>query len=160
MKNALLIALGIFTVCYLVIWLSAIFRGDGHRRRWPGPLDAGIGFFTNFLDTLGIGSFATTSSLYKLGRLVPDEQIPGTLNVGHTLPTVAEAFIYMALVQVDVTTLVSMIASSTVGAWLGAGMVSGWPRRKVQIGMGSVLIGAAAIIVLKQMNWVPGGGHD
>ncbi|MEI9976149.1 MAG: hypothetical protein WDO73_31315 [Ignavibacteriota bacterium] len=38
-----------------------------------------------------------------------DEEIPGTLNVGHTLPTVTEAFIYVALVQVDVTTLVSMI---------------------------------------------------
>jgi uncharacterized membrane protein YfcA len=159
MKNALFIALGLFTVCYLAIWLRAIARGDGHRRQLPGLLDAGIGFFANFLDTLGVGSFATTSSLFKLGGLVRDEQIPGTLNVGHTLPTVAEAFIYMALVQVDVTTLVSMIAASTVGAWLGAGVVSHWPRRKVQIGMGSVLLAAAAVIVLREMQWMPGGGQ-
>jgi uncharacterized membrane protein YfcA len=72
---------------------------------------------------------------------------------------VAEAFIYMALVQVDVTTLVSMIAASTVGAWLGAGVVSHWPRRKVQIGMGSVLLAAAAVIVLREMQWMPGGGQ-
>jgi uncharacterized membrane protein YfcA len=52
-----------------------------------------------------------------------------------------------------------MIAAATVGAWLGAGVVSHWPRRKVQIGMGSVLLAAAAIIVLKQMQWVPGGGQ-
>ena len=52
-----------------------------------------------------------------------------------------------------------MIAASTVGAWLGAGMVSAWPRRKVQIGMGSVLLAAAAVIALRQMNWVPGGGQ-
>src|ERR1035438_1288117 len=117
MKNALFIALGIFTVSYLAIWLSAISRGDGHRRRLPGPLDAGIGFFTNFLDTLGIGSFATTSSLFKLCSLVPDEQIPGTLNVGHTLPTVTEALLFVGLVQVDPTTLVSLIAASAVGAW-------------------------------------------
>ena len=83
MKSALFIALGIFTVSYLAIWLFAIYRGDGHRRRPPGLLDAGIGFFTNFLDTLGIGSFATTSSLFKLGGLVRDEQIPGTMNAGH-----------------------------------------------------------------------------
>src|ERR1035438_5034800 len=124
MKNALLIALGIFTVCYLVIWLTAISRGDGHRRRPPGPLDAAIGLFTNFLDTLGIGSFATTSSLFKLCKLVPDEQIPGTLNVGHTLPTVVEAIIYVGLVQVDPVTLGSLIAASAAGAWLGAGVVS------------------------------------
>ena len=73
-------------------------RGD-RRRRQPGLLDAAIGFFTDFLDTLGIGSFATTSALFKLGSLVPDEQIPGTLNVGHTLPTITEAFIYVGLVR-------------------------------------------------------------
>jgi uncharacterized membrane protein YfcA len=159
MKNALFIALGIFTVGYLAIWLSAISRGDGHRRRWPGPLDAGIGFFANFLDTLGIGSFATTSSLFKLCSLVPDEQIPGTLNVGHTLPTVAEAFLFVGLVQVDPTTLVSMIAASAVGAWLGAGVVSHWPRRKVQIGMGSVLVLAACLMLMSLFHWGPGGGN-
>jgi hypothetical protein len=30
----------------------------------------------------------------------------GTLNVGHTLPTVAQAFIYTLIIQVDFTTLV------------------------------------------------------
>ena len=162
MKTALFVGLGIFTLGYIFIWVQEIVRTRrlaGPTERAPSPLDVGIGFFANFLDTLGVGSFATTSSWFKLGGLVPDEQIPGTLNVGHTLPTVTEAFIYMALVQVDVTTLVSMIAASTVGAWLGAGVVSGWPRRKVQIGMGSVLIAAAAVIVLKQMHWMPGGGQ-
>jgi len=158
MKTALFIGLGIFTLGYLFIWVRQIVRTRQASGR-PSPLDIGIGFFTNFLDALGVGSFATTSSLYKLGGLVRDEQIPGTLNVGHTLPTVAEALIFMALVEVDVTTLVLMIAAATVGAWLGAGVVSHWPRRKVQIGMGSVLLAAAAIIILRQTPWVPGGGQ-
>jgi len=157
MKTALFIGLGIFTLGYLLIWIQQA-RHARQAASTPSPLDIGIGLFTNFLDTLGVGSFATTSSLFKLGGLVRDEQIPGTLNVGHTLPTITEAFIYVALVQVDVTTLVSMIAAATVGAWLGAGAVSHWPRRKVQIGMGSVLLAAAIVIVLKQMQWMPGGG--
>jgi uncharacterized membrane protein YfcA len=162
MKTALFVGLGIFTLGYLYIWISQIVRVrrlPGAAESGPTPLGIGIGFFANFLDTLGVGSFATTSSLFKLGGLVPDEQIPGTLNVGHTLPTITEAFIYMAIVQVDVTTLVGMIAASTIGAWLGAGIVSGWPRKKIQIGMGSVLLAAAAVIVLKQMHWMPGGGQ-
>ena len=163
MKNALFAGLVIFSLGYLTVWIQQIvhsrrLRGGVEQSRVPSILDIGIGFFANFLDTLGVGSFATTSSIYKLGRLVPDEQIPGTLNVGHTLPTVAEAFLFLALVEVEPITLISMIAASTLGAWLGAGMVSGWSRRKVQIGMGSVLLGAAAIIVLKQMHWMPGGG--
>jgi uncharacterized membrane protein YfcA len=159
MKTALYVGLAIFTLGYLYVWIQQIVRTGRLRGGAPSPLDAGIGLFTNFLDTLGVGSFATTSSLFKLCGLVPDEQIPGTMNVGHTLPTVTEAFLFLGLVQVDVTTLVSMIAASILGAWLGAGIVSGWSRRKVQIGMGSVLLAAAAIILLKLMDWMPGGGQ-
>ena len=72
--------------------------------------------------------------------MVPDRIIPGTLNVGHTLPTVAQAFIYTKLIPVDVLTLFSMITAAILGAWLGAGVVCHWPKRKVQIGMG---VGAA-----------------
>ena len=82
-----------------------------------------IGFVTNFLDTLGIGSFATTTSLFRLLRAVPDELIPGTLNVGHAPPTVVQAFIYIAIVAVAMPTLAAMIGAAVAGAWLGAGVV-------------------------------------
>jgi len=61
----------------------------------------GVGFVTNFFDTLGIGSFATTTSMYKLWRMVDDRVIPGTLNVGHSLPVITQAFIYIVLVDVE-----------------------------------------------------------
>jgi len=156
MLTALIIGLAIFTVAYIFLWYQATRHTKQPAR--PGPMDIGIGFLTNFFDTLGVGSFATTSSLFKLGGLVRDEDIPGTLNVGHTLPTVAEACIYMVLVQVDVVTLVALIVAAVCGAYLGAGVVSHWPRRKVQIGMGSVLVAAALVTALRQLNWMPGGG--
>src|ERR1700679_3715489 len=87
-------------------------------RRWPRPVEIVVGFVTAFFDTLGIGSFAPTTAIFKLRKLVPDEQIPGTLNVGHTVPSVAEAFIFIAIVTVDPITLFSMIAASSLGAWL------------------------------------------
>src|SRR5579859_1502484 len=118
MKTGLFIALGVVTVAFVVLWVQRI------RGALPNALGAAIGFITNFFDTLGIGSFATTTSLFRLFRTVHDEDIPGTLNVGHTLPTVVEAFIYVAIVQVDVVTLVLMIAASCVGSWFGAGVVS------------------------------------
>jgi uncharacterized membrane protein YfcA len=164
MKTALLVALGLFTVGYALLWMLAIARERRTKLTAkkvpvrPGPLDIAIGFITNFLDTLGIGSFATTSSAFKLAGLVPDEQIPGTMNVGHTAPTIVEAFIYVAVVQVDVLTLVLMLAASVAGAWLGAGVVSAWPRRKIQIGMGGVLLAAAVLMTLSQLKWLPGGG--
>jgi uncharacterized membrane protein YfcA len=114
---------------------------------------------TDFFDTLGIGSFATTTSMYKLGRLVPDEKIPGTLNVGHAVPTFAEAFIFILVVDVDMKTLALMIVAAVLGAWLGAGVVSGWSRQRVQTGMGALLFVAAAIIVVRLTNNVPDRGN-
>ena len=158
MKTALLVVLGIFTVSYIVVWsIAAIRRRE--KRTPPSLLDTAIGLVTNFFDTLGIGSFATTTSFFRLWRLVPDEQIPGTMNVGHTLPSILQAFIYITVVEVDVTTLALMIGASVVGAWLGAGVVARWPRRKIQIGMGLALLGAATLMLTTQLKLVPGGGE-
>ena len=43
--------------------------------------------------------------MFKLKRMVPDRIIPGTLNAGHTLPTVAQAFAFTAAIPVgrDIT---------------------------------------------------------
>jgi uncharacterized membrane protein YfcA len=96
--------------------------------------------------------------MFKLRRSVRDEWIPGTLNVGYTLPTVAQALIYISIVKVDFVTLLSMIAASVAGAWLGAGVVARWTRRNVQIGMGGALLAAATLMLLTQLALVPGGG--
>jgi uncharacterized membrane protein YfcA len=125
----------------------------------PRPVHLGLGFVTDFLDQLGIGSFATTTSLFRLGGVVADEDIPGTLNVGHALPTLAEAFISIALIEVEMRTLIALIAASVLGAYIGAGVVAGWSRRRIQIGMGVLLFLAAAIIVCRQTGIVPGGGN-
>ena len=61
--------------------------------------------------------------------MVPDRLIPGTLNVGHTLPTITQAFIYTAAIEVDPMTLILMILAAVAGAWLGAGIVASWPKR-------------------------------
>ena len=142
-------------VAVLVLYGVTIVRGG---LVVPTPLQTAIGFVTAFFDTLGIGSFATTTAIYKLRNLVPVKLIPGTLNVGHTLPTIAQAFIYTQLVPVESTTLMSMIAAAMAGSWLGAGVVIAWPRRKIQIGMGLALLGAATMMLLTSLSLLPKGG--
>jgi uncharacterized membrane protein YfcA len=139
----------------LVLYLVTIARGGFVM---PTPLQLVIGFVTNFFDTLGIGSYATTTAVYKLRRLVPVKLIPGTLNVGHTLPVIAQAFIYTQLVPVESTTLVLMIAAAIAGSWLGAGVVVHWPRRKIQIGMGLALLAAAMLMLMTALQLFPAGG--
>ena len=150
-KTALFIGLGVVLVIYAV----TVFRGGFVM---PTPLQTAIGFVTAFLDTLGIGSFATTTAVYKLWNMVPVTLMPGTLNVGHTLPTIAQAFIYTQIVPVESATLVLMIVAAVAGSWLGAGVVARWPRRKIQIGMGLALLGAAALMLMTALKLFPVGG--
>jgi uncharacterized membrane protein YfcA len=159
-KTWLFIALGGFAAFYLITWLSAIRQRRDGESIAPGPVHAGIGFVTNFFDTLGIGSFATTTSFFRFLKLVRDEVIPGTLNVGHTLPTITQAFIYIAIVEVEMTTLILLIAASVLGMWLGAGVTCKLPRRKVQIGMGVALLVAATFLLMKIFDKEVTGGLD
>lgn len=159
----LLIALAVISVVFVIVWIAFLVRtwhapGNGEDENPNLPAQIGIGFFTNFLDTLGIGSFATTSSIYKLLNAVPDDLIPGTMNVGHTLPSVVQAFILVAVIPVDFRTMVSMITAASAGAWFGAGTVSGWPKRKIQIGLGLALFAAALLMLSSQLKLVPVGG--
>jgi uncharacterized membrane protein YfcA len=162
LTSALLLALGIVAVIYAVIFGRALIKA---RRASAAadviePTAAGTvtGFVTNFFDTLGIGSFATTTSIFRQWKLVRDELIPGTLNVGHTVPSIVQAFIFIRIVPVNARTLAFMIAAAIMGAWLGAGVVAGWPRRRVQLGMGLALFGAATIMSMSLLGLVPGGG--
>ena len=117
-----------------------------------------IGFVTDFFDTLGIGSFATTTTAYKLLRVVPDERLVGTMLIGHSLPVVVQAFIFLVVVQVDPAVLASLIAVSVLGSWMGAGVASTLPRRPIQIGMGIGLVAAALFMSMSQLGMFPGGG--
>ncbi|HEX2658966.1 MAG TPA: sulfite exporter TauE/SafE family protein [Polyangia bacterium] len=162
-KAALFVLLVVFSVVFGVRWYIAERKAPGtlspaEGRVWkPTWAHVLIGFLTNFFDYLGIGSFASTTSVFKFTKTVDDENIPGTLNVGHTFPTLAEALISIALVTVDMTTLVSMIAAAVAGAYLGAGLVARWPKRRIQMGMGILLVVAATIIAVRQLALVPGG---
>lgn len=158
-KALLFVALGTVAVFYVWTWFSAVRGHKSSEPTVPTPLHAGIGFVTNFFDTLGIGSFATTTSMYKLWKQVRDEVIPGTLNVGHTLPTIAQAFIYIAIVEVDMKTLILLIAAAVFGMWLGAGVVTKLPRRAIQIGMGVALLVAAGLTLMTIFNKQARGGE-
>jgi uncharacterized membrane protein YfcA len=126
--------------------------------RRPSLFELLIGFTTNFLDTLGIGSFATTTTIFRLFRLVPDELIPGTMIVGHALPVVTQALFFVSAVSVDPVQLTVLVAVCVTGGWFGAGIVSSLSRRGVQLGMGCALLVAATFMLAGMSGRFPVGG--
>jgi uncharacterized membrane protein YfcA len=157
-RTILLFALAVVALGFAAFWLAALRAGARAGGLRPTLYELAVGFVTDFFDTLGIGSFATTTTLYRARKTIDDRLLPGTLNVGHTLPTVAQAFIYIQNVEVEIRTLVAMIAAAVAGALVGAPMVARWPRRRVQIGMGFALLVLTAVLVYRQLWTVPATG--
>ncbi|MBM3763283.1 MAG: sulfite exporter TauE/SafE family protein [Acidobacteria bacterium] len=154
-KPAIFAALSAFTLAYATVWILSL-----RTTVWlPRMSHVVTGFVTNFFDTLGIGSFATTTAIFKFRQMVPDQWIPGTMNAGHTLPTIFQAFIYISAIEVDVATLLLLIGGATVGAWFGAGLVAKLDKRTVQFAMGGTLLVAAVALLMRQLDLFPVGGE-
>ncbi len=153
---AFYVAISLAVVAFVIGAIRAARRST--TVRWPTPVELVIGFVTDFFDTLGIGSFAPTTAIYKLRRIVPDELIPGTLNVGHTPSAIAEALIFVTAIVVDPLLLVTVVGSAAAGALLGAGVVARLPRRAIQAIMGVALIIAGIVFAAINLGALPGGG--
>jgi hypothetical protein len=76
--------IAIVDVAFVISWVMTVKRRKLGVR--PTMSDAAIGGVTSFLDTLGIGSYAQITALFKLRGHPADELIPGTLNVGCAIP--------------------------------------------------------------------------
>lgn len=108
-----------------------------------------IGFISDLLDTWGIGSFATCQAGFKFSRSCDDGNMPGTLNVGHAIPTITEFLLFLHAVRIESLTLVSMIAGAVIGAIYGASIVSRWSIKVIRTALGSALLILAVILSLK-----------
>ena len=104
LKTGVLAALGVVGLWYTWMLVTGLRRRHAEEpteSQRPTGKGLATGFVTNFFDTLGIGSYAPTTSIFRLWKLVPDEQIPGTMNVGHTIPTFVQSFIFIRAIPVE-----------------------------------------------------------
>lgn len=142
------------TILVYTFTFAAAFLKDciHHREEFNGskfiPL-ALIGFISDLLDTWGIGSFATCQASFKFTHSCSDENMPGTLNVGHAIPTITEFLLFLQLVKIEGLTLISLIAGAVAGAIYGASIVSKWSPRLIRIALGSALLILAAVLSMK-----------
>jgi uncharacterized membrane protein YfcA len=120
--------------------------------------DVAIGVGTNFLDTLGIGNYAQITALFKMRGRPADELIPGTLNVGNTIPSFVSTLLFTTAINVEPVLLTCMVLSAGVGAWVGAGIVSRMKQRTIQIFMGVALLVAAFFFTMTNVGVLPPTG--
>ncbi|OLF20462.1 permease [Aeromonas sp. YN13HZO-058] len=122
---------------------------------WPVALIGGV---ANFLDTLGVGSFAVKTACYKQFKLIDDRVLPGTLNGQCVLPTVTQSLIFIGAVAVEPLTLVSMMIAAAAGAAWGARHVASFDRQTIRLVMAISLLVVAGLIFAGLLGLFPVGG--
>lgn len=160
-RHALLAIISAAALMVIAVWVTDLRKAHAADRtavRMPSLLQLTIGFVTNFFDTLGIGSFATTTAAFQTFRLVPDERLPGTLIIGHSLPAILQGLLFLAAVSVDPVLALVLIGATVTGSRLGARVSTRLPRRPIQLGMGIGLALAATFMTVSQLGGLPDGG--
>ena len=132
-------------------------RAEWTEQKKFAPWNAMVGVVANFFDTLGIGSYATSCALFKIRGSIKDIYIPGTLNVGDTLPVLLEAFLFFGFVEIDTLTLISMLIAAVLGAFVGAGIVTKWDQHMVRVGMCVGLLILGTVMACKAAGIGPFG---
>ena len=156
----LLTGLVILTVIFAYVLAKDVLAHRDEPKVKPHWFLGLVGIVTNFLDTLGIGSFAQITAIFKVTKAVDDKIIPGTLNVANAIPIALQALIFITVVKVETVTLISLITSATIGAWLGAGIISKFSRRRIQLIMGIALAFTALLMILSMAGFIQGHGSS
>lgn len=144
-----LAAVGLVLNAFLLIRKIPAMRADEDgAEKWAEskkfiPYNTLVGIAANFLDVFGIGSFATTSAAFKLGKSVRDGDISGTMIIGDTIPICLEAFLFAKLAGVDGLTLGVLIITAVAGALVGSSLITklNIQGMRLMMGVGMVILG-------------------
>lgn len=117
------------------------------------------GLIAFIADTFGVGSFAVNVALSKFFGTFDDEDLPGAINGAQVLPGAIESIFFMQLVEVDLTTLIVLVAGTCLGGVIGGHVVTRMSKQMVRALMivcFTILIG---LLVGYQLGMMPLGGE-
>ena len=145
----LLIIMWALAAVFFVILVKDILAHKNELDKTKIGYNSIVSGIANFFDTLGIGSYAIATSAWKFNKSMPDDLIPGSLNVAFGIPICVEATIFMSAIEVEPVTLVLMIGSAIIGSVIGAKIISKLDIMKIRVVMGVALLIVAAITLCK-----------
>ncbi len=151
-----ILILSLFCVAVMVLKLSRQSSEPLSSTQCIKLIVSGIIAF--IADTLGVGSFAVNVALAKLMGTFRDDELPAVNNGAQVIPGTIESLFFMHLVDVDLTTLLTLVAGTCVGGLLGGFVVSQLSKQAIRLAM---ICSFALIIVLlisHQFRLLPVGG--
>lgn len=155
-EKIILLSIQILLITVMVLMIGLIARAYLKQKKpifQRFGLGMLIGFITDFGDTLGIGSFATTTAAFRATHYIDDDrQLPGTLNAMHAIPVMVEALFFITAVKVELSTLLPMTTAAVVGAYVGTHVTKNWHAPTVQRVMSAALFIAVVIMIVRMIT--------
>jgi uncharacterized membrane protein YfcA len=118
----------------------------------------GSGVIAFIADTIGLGSFAVNVALAKLLNTFSDDELPAVNNGAQVIPGAIESLFFMQLVDVDLTTLITLVAGTCVGGLLGGLVVSKLSKQAIRLAMLCCFSLIIFLLVSNEFQWLPVGG--
>jgi uncharacterized membrane protein YfcA len=160
-------AFQLITIGILVLTLFCIGVMVVKLKRQPAEplsltvyLKLGISGVIAFIaDTIGVGSFAVNVALAKLLGTFPDDEMPAVNNGAQVIPGTIESLFFMHLVDVDLTTLITLIAGTCLGGLIGGFIVSQLSKQAIRLAMICCFALIIFLLISHQFHWLPIGGE-
>ncbi len=116
------------------------------------------GIIAFIADTLGMGSFAVNIALAKLLGTFHDDELPALNNGAQVIPGMIESLFFMQLIDVDMTTLVTLVVGTCIGGVIGGRVVSRLSKQSIRLAMIFSFALIIGLLLCRQLHVFPIGG--
>jgi uncharacterized membrane protein YfcA len=143
----------------LVLALFFYYKHSEHLSPLSQIKIAFIGLISNFLDTIGIGSFAVIVAMRSLLGVMPDDvRLIGTMNIQAMVTALIQALIFLHFVPLDIVTLIIAIIMISLGGFLSGLVAVRIDKKLVHMIMLIAFIITGVLLFLSQLNILEIGG--
>lgn len=109
-------------------------------------------------DTLGVGSFAVNVALAKLLGTFRDDELPAVNNGAQVIPGTIESLFFMQVVDVDLTTLITLVSGTALGGLIGGTVVSRLSKQAIRLSMMCCFLLIIGLLLCHQFRMLPMDG--
>ena len=119
---------------------------------------ASSGVLAFISDTVGIGSFAVNIALAKFLGTFPDDELPAVNNGAQVIPGMLESLFFMQVIQVDLTTLLTLVAGTCLGGVIGGSVVTRLSKQAIRLAMIGCFLLIICLLLCEKLGLMPVGG--
>lgn len=151
----------VFTILCVSVMVVKLIRQPAEPLSFPQYCKLALSGFIAFIaDTLGVGSFAVNIALARLMGTFRDDEMPAVNNGAQVIPGTIESLFFMTFFNVDMTTLITLVAGTAIGGLLGGIVVSRLGKQAIRLAMMFAFALIIVLLVAHQFRLLPIGGDE